>query len=89
VDIAFDPIKSAENIRKHGVPLTLAESFEWETAVFREDTREHYGEQRFEATGFIGDRIFVFVFSPRGDTVRAISLRKALPKEARRYANQN
>jgi uncharacterized DUF497 family protein len=88
VKVEFDPVKDAENLDKHGVPLILAESFEWEIAAVREDKREAYGEQRFEATSFIGDRIFVFVFCLRGDdVVRAISLRKALPSEARRYAN--
>jgi uncharacterized DUF497 family protein len=85
--IEFDPAKDAENLKSHGVSLTLAESFEWEIASIREDNRDAYGEQRFEATSFIGDRVFIFVFCLRGEHVRAISLRRAEPWEARRYAN--
>ena len=89
--ITFDPAKNAMNQKKHGVSLVLAESFELETSVLREDNRAHYGEQRFEATGLIGDQIYVFVFCLRDDDeeIRAISLRKALPREARRYANHH
>jgi hypothetical protein len=35
------------------------------------------------------DRIHVFVFCLRGEKIRAINLRKALPREARRYANHH
>ena len=87
--IVFDPAKDAINQKRHGVSLALAESFEWETSVLREDDRTAYGEQRFEATGFIGDQIYVLVFCLRGEEIRPISLRKALPREARRYANHN
>jgi uncharacterized DUF497 family protein len=85
--IEFDRAKNAVNQKKHGVSLALAESFEWERAVFHEDDRERYDEQRFEATGFIGDAIYVLVFCHRGDRIRPISLRKARPREARKYAN--
>ncbi|MCL2161724.1 MAG: BrnT family toxin [Betaproteobacteria bacterium] len=87
MEITFDPAKNAENRKRHGVSLSQARSFEWETSVLREDDRASYGERRFEATGFIGDQIYVFVFCLRDEKIRAISLRKALPREARRYAN--
>jgi uncharacterized DUF497 family protein len=87
MEIEFDPAKNAENVQKHGIPLTLAVSFEWELAVIREDKRDNYSEQRFEATSFIGNKIFVFVFCLCEESVRAISLRQAEPWEARRYAN--
>ena len=41
---------------------------------------------RFVATGFIGRRLHVAVFTERGDRVRVISLRRANSREARRYA---
>lgn len=57
-----------------------------ETAVVREDTRKQYAEQRFEATGHIGERLHVMVYCPRQDAVRVISLRKANKREEKRYA---
>lgn len=57
-----------------------------ETAVVCEDTRKEYAEQRFEATGYIGDRLHVMVYCLRSDSVRVISLRKANAREVKRYA---
>ena len=82
----FDPAKDESNLDKHGVSLADADGFEWETAVVREDTRKQYAEPRFEATGYIGDRLHVMVFCLRAETVRVISLRKANPREVKSYA---
>ncbi len=82
----FDPAKDESNLEKHGVSLADADEFEWEAAVVREDTREQYAEPRFEAKGYIGDRLHVLVFCIRGDVVRVISLRKANSREVKSYA---
>ncbi len=82
----FDPAKGESNLDKHGVSLADADGFEWETAVVREDTRKQYAEQRFEATGYIGDHLHVMIYCLRSDAVRVISLRKANQREEKRYA---
>lgn len=82
----FDPAKDESNLDKHGVSLADADGFEWETAVVREDTRKQYAEQRFEVTGYIGDRLYVMIYCRRTDAVRVISLRKANKREEKRYA---
>ena len=51
----------------------------------RPDTRWDYGEERFESVGFIGKRLFVLVFTPRGEKRRLISLRKANSREVARW----
>jgi uncharacterized DUF497 family protein len=85
----FDPAKDEINRDKHGLSLADADGFEWDTAVVREDTRKPYGEQRLEATGLIGDRLHVMIYCLRGDAVRVISLRKANPREVKRYVAEN
>jgi len=87
MEIEYDPGKDALNQRKHGVPLRLAEVFEWDTAHIEEDTRFDYSEQRFEATGLIGADVYVVIYCEREDVTRIISLRKANKKEAKDYAN--
>lgn len=82
----FDPPKDQSNLNKHGLSLADAEGFEWDTAVVREDTRKQYAEPRFEATGYIGNRLHVMVFCLRTDAVRVISLRKANKREEKSYA---
>ncbi len=82
----FDPAKDESNLDKHGVSLAYVEGFEWETAVVHEDARKQYAEPRFEAKGYIGDRLHVMVFCLRAEAVRVISLRKANPREVKSYA---
>ncbi len=86
MDYEFDPAKDESNLDKHDLSLADVENFEWETAVVHEDTRQQYAEQRFEATGYIGERLHVMVYCLRGDAYRIISLRKANPREVKRYA---
>lgn len=86
MEVVFDSAKDAENFRKHGVSLRRAEDFAMDSAVIRLDDREDYGEVRYNALGFIGAALFALVFTTRGDTIRAISLRKASKKESESYA---
>lgn len=50
-----------------------------------EDDRFDYGESRYRAMGYIGDRLHVVVFTPRGDAVHVISFRKANKREVKSY----
>jgi len=86
MQIEYDPAKDAINRDKHGISLYEVTRFEWDTAHIEEDTRHDYGEQRFEATGYVGQRLYVVVFCFRGQTKRIISVRKANPREMKRYA---
>ncbi len=73
--VAFDPAKDVANQRKHGISLQAAASFEWDTALEREDDRFDYGEVRFVAIGLIDARLYVMIFTegPDDDTVRIIA----------------
>jgi len=82
----FDPEKNAINVEKHGLPLTAIEFFDWDTAQIEEDTRFDYAERRFQATGYIGARLYFMVFCIRDERTRVISLRKANKREERHYA---
>jgi len=86
MNIEFDPRKDALNCAKHGVSLNEALRFEWTTAQIEEDVRVDYKEQRFQATGYIGARLYFMVFCMRGEVTWVISLRKANKREERHYA---
>ena len=90
MNVTFDRAKDAANVAKHGVSLTDASGFEWDTAVVWPDTRHDYGEARTVALGYIGLRIMVVVFVDRPPAQpterRVISLRKANKREVKRYA---
>lgn len=83
--IEFDPGKDIANRRKHGLSLTEAERMDFDTAIYAPDNRYDYGEDRTWALGLIGGRLHMLVFTMRGDMLRVISLRKANPREVRRY----
>ncbi|MBV8938504.1 MAG: BrnT family toxin [Alphaproteobacteria bacterium] len=81
--LIYDPAKNAINIAKHGIDLSEAEWFDWETAAFALDLRKDYGEPRIIAVGNISRRSHVAVFTLRGDSARIISLRKANARDRR------
>jgi len=81
--IEFDPAKNARNIRDRGLSFTLAEEFDWSTALIAPSSR--HGEARFFAIGYIGSRLHALVFTKSGATVRVISLRRAHKTEVKRY----
>jgi uncharacterized DUF497 family protein len=85
MDIEFDAAKDAANMAKHGVSLALGASMDIDTAVIDRDDRRNYGEVRFNALGRIEGRVYAMTFTVR-DSIRIISLRKANPREQRRFA---
>lgn len=84
-DVTFDVKKNATNIAERGLPFDLAREFEMAGALIVEDVRKPYSERRFQALGYIGNRLYMLVFTPRDDKVHVISLRKANPREVKRY----
>ena len=81
--IEFDQAKNAKNIRERGLPFTLADEFDWTTAMIVSSSR--HGEDRFFAIGYIGSRLHALVFTKSGATLRIISLRRAHKTEVKRY----
>ena len=86
--VTFDPPKNARNVAERGIPFRLALRLEWSTALIGEDTRKGYGEKRFQALGFIEDKLHVLVFTPRPPALHVISLRWANDRERTKYAAQ-
>ena len=85
MSIEFDTEKSRRNLEIRGFDFSLAEDFEWDSAIIREDRRKNYGEKRFLALGFIGLRLFHITYTVRKGRYRIISLRKANKREAKLY----
>jgi hypothetical protein len=79
-------VQRLANPRDCGLPFTLVEQLDWSAALIEEDVRKDYGERRYRALGFIGDRLHAVVFTPRADKVHVISLRKANQREVKIYA---
>lgn len=88
MNIEFDPNKSARNFRERNLPFKRAEAFDFESAVYCEDTRSDYPERRFIALGYLEGRLHVLVFSQVPGGIRVISFRKANKREVKRYEQQ-
>ncbi len=82
----WDEEKNATNFRKHG--FDFADAWEIFTApiLVALDDREDYGEDRWMGIGVLRSRAVVVLYTERGeDTIRIISLRKALSYERNQY----
>jgi uncharacterized DUF497 family protein len=85
VDITYDPAKNAANIERRNLPFDRVAELDWHSAVILEDVREDYGERRYRVFGYIKERLYSIVFTPRGGAVHVISFRKANRREVKRY----
>lgn len=82
----FDPKKDAANLKKHGVSLSEGDGVLNDPLAITVEDESAEGEQRFVTIGMnVFGSLMVVVYTPRGDEVRIISVRKADPKERRAY----
>lgn len=90
MEVECDPAKDEANIAKHGVSLQAADRFDWDTALVVEDDRFDYGEMRFYAVGYIGNRLHTLIYADGSNEVaiRAISLWPSTRSEVKRYEAQ-
>jgi uncharacterized DUF497 family protein len=86
--ITFDPSKNAANIVDRGLSFDMVADIDWNDAVILEDIRKDYGERRFRVFGYIRDRLYVAVVTPRNEAVHVISFRKANTREVKEHGNQ-
>jgi uncharacterized protein len=88
VRIEFDPIKDLVNQAKHGVSLEAAWRLAWDEAMLFPDLRWDYGETRVMALVPLANTLHTVIFTPRGDRLRIISLRRANRRERRLYGER-
>lgn len=86
--IEFDSNKSKKNNDERRLPFEKTADFDWETAIYCEDIRNLYPEQRFVAMGYLENRLHVICFTPIAGGVRIISFRKANSREVQRYEQE-
>jgi uncharacterized protein len=57
MEYQWDEAKRQTNLKKHRIDFIDIVHFDWESAKVIEDDRESYGEQRFNACGFLLGRL--------------------------------
>jgi len=84
--IIWDTEKNQKNIRKHKIDFRDAHLVFQCPILVNVDDREDYGEERLIGIGILDMRVVVIVFTEINDeTIRVISLRKALRNERKKY----
>ena len=83
--ITFDPAKRDATLTERGFDFADAvEVFAGQTYT-RPDERFDYGELRFQTVGFLGGRMVMVVWTPRGEARHVISMRRCNEREKKAY----
>ncbi len=89
MNFEWDKEKNKENIHKHGLDFVDAREMFKAPMLTDLDTREDYGEDRFIGIGFLKSSVAVVVYTePDEQTIRIISLRKALKDERQQFERE-
>ncbi len=85
MEIEYDPVKNAANIGKHGVSFDEVATCEWEKVRYDIQKRVWPNEHRLKAIVPKHGKLYVVVFTYRGELMRIISFRRANERERKRY----
>ncbi len=88
MQLEWDERKNRLNIEKHGIALSDSAQVFARPLIIRLDERKDYGEPRWIALGNLDGAVVVLVFTRRGETIRAISIRKGNKHERQIYQNR-
>ena len=83
MEITYDHAKHDKNIRERGLDFQSAEESRFDTAEIRSVWKDK--GRRFVATGFLNERLHVYIFIDTDSGFRVISFRKVNKREARDY----
>ena len=77
MNFTWQAAKRTTNLKKHCFDFADAAQVFNGPTVTVEDTRDYHGEQRFNATGFLGAAIVTICHTETEDEIHIISMRKA------------
>ena len=83
--ISFDPKKDEQTRETRGFSLAVGAEVISNQASLIIDSRRNYGEERLISFGYIDKRLYVCVYTVRGDALHIISVRKANKREIGKY----
>ena len=89
MEFEWDEVKSERCRRERGFSFAdMLPAFSDPERLLEADNRYEYGEERFCLYGKIEGRLFVIVYTARGETIRIISARKANKREQKCYGDR-
>jgi uncharacterized DUF497 family protein len=84
----YDPDKSAENRRKHGINFEQAQAL-WEDSALVEIPARTSDEPRWLLIGKIDEKCWSAVVTRRGENIRLISVRRSREEEVTIYESED
>lgn len=84
MNIQFDQAKRDKTLEERSLDFARADEIFTGQHLTRIDDRQEYGEDRYITAGMLDGRIVIMVWTPRGETCRIISMRKANEREIKR-----
>jgi len=88
MDFEYDPAKSAENKRKHGIDFSEAQALWTDPAVVEIPARVT-DEPRWVVIGRIEDKHWSAVITRRNENIRLISVRRSRTEEVAIYESED
>lgn len=85
MEITFDPVKNARNIRVRGLSFERTVDFDFESTIVTIDERREYGETRIVAAGYMDGRLHVLCFVETDAGIRVVSFLNANLREVNKY----
>jgi uncharacterized protein len=83
------PAKRERTLRERGLDFDDAAEVFAGWTIDIPDVRRNYGEPRINTVGYLGNRMVIVCWTPRGDARRIISMRKANEREKARYQKRS
>lgn len=84
MEFAYDPAKSAANLRKHGIDFQAAQAL-WLDAALLEIPARTTHEERFLVIARLRGKHWSAVITYRQQAIRLISVRRSRPEEVQLY----
>lgn len=88
MSIIFDPAKRDKTLLERGLDFARAGEVFAGHHFTAEDGRRGYDEPRFITVGTLDERMVIMVWTPRGNKIRVISMRKANEREEAKYGHR-
>lgn len=85
MELEWDEAKRRWTLENRNLDFADVARVDPASIVTSADTRHDYGEQRFSSFGYLDDSLVNFVWTPRGDRIRIISMRRANDRERKKY----
>jgi uncharacterized protein len=85
MELEWDEVKRLQTLKERGLDFADIPNFDVGSLETNEDRRADYGEPRFNVAGFLEGVLCTYCWTPRGDKMRIISMRKINERERKSY----